>query len=493
MDVTALGEVLFEKLRPHLRLTENKKNVLIFHNKQLSLQLLQAHIMEASLEAKVNLPFNDELIAQLRQFFIQKFLEARPSTLTDEYKDFQIGLDILTGLRHVIKDGGLQPFDFNLWRERVPEEQYELLNAMAVDMVAAFNPHKPLSWEDRVQTTTGYMTLPHYNTYVPAPWTLIEPPTDYTTVENFIPDFLEHFAPVKEERDYLKWWLCNLTRSRCQDVLTFCGTQGNGKNTFMNLASLIAGQHNTITASKAFGKDKFNSEVYRRKLVNLDEYALKDSAKDAIKCWCNDLITVEAKKADPQPMQNHCSFILANNYVKNISLEYKDRRFTVPELATTDILNVWGAERVRTLQDLITKDEDFQLKFPHWIRKTVEEEGIDFGNATHLKTPRFYYIAEKSKPRWVATFKRLLKAQDSVSAQDVYKQTRVRVSDDAIMDRLDMEHEERRERGMEPTEIARVSEDEGQVCFESLIFDEEETQDEGNKEPVSRDIKEVAL
>ena len=471
MDVTSLGDALFKKLEPHLKLTQNKKNVRLF-NSPFSASKMAEHVPTAMVECGVIFPLGDELYEKLRHYFVDRLRSARPQDLTDEYKDYSIGFDVLSGQKHVLKDGAILPLDFNIWKERVPEEQYELLYAMGQDMVVAFNPHKPLSWLEDIPTPSGYLSVKHFNTYVPAPWQLADAPADYRLVESFIPDFLDHFFPVEEEKQYMKWWLYNLSHSRCQDLIVLVGMQGNGKNTFMTLASIIAGKHNSITASKAFGKEKFNSEIYRRKLVNIDEYTLNDSSRESMKVWANDNFSIEKKGQDPIYIENHCSFIIANNYDENIKLDYKDRRFTVPTLADTDMLNVWNVSRLKDFKNVLLHSEEFAIAFPHWIQKVAREEKLEerFGDYLVLKTPRFYELTEKSKPKWWFTFKRLLKVKESVTTRDIYKKTRTTVSEDKVIDRLKNEKSEREYRNITPTEIAKpVHDEEGDIFFESLV------------------------
>lgn len=475
MDLDLLSRAVFESYKPYLSLTQNKKNFTLYGrrpNPRLDFQsIVLEHIGKGLLSPQA--AQDESLFSQLRDRILIMLLESRQRDLPEQLTTYQIGQDVLTGTCHILEQGALLPLSFEAWRTTLTEEEYEILYSQRKRMVAAFNPHKPLSWVDKIDTPLGPKEFEHFNMYIPAAWTRIEDPDtlDYTLVESFMPDFFETFLPIKKERDYVIYWLNNLTYQRCQDMLVLIGMQGNGKNTLMQLASIIAGQHNSITAAKAFGKDKFNSEVFRRKLVNLDEYSLKGAAKDSIKCWLNELITVEAKKADPQPMQNHCSFILANNADTSIDLEYKDRRFTIPSLAKTDLINAWGMTRVAAMQQAIAKSEMFSLSFPHWIRRRCSEiDTSKFEKKMFLKTERFEYLAEISKPNWFKSFKRLLAVNVSVNALDIRKQTNMRVGDDKIIEQLNKEEEERKHRKMEPHKIANIRIDEGVYNYESRLY-----------------------
>jgi hypothetical protein len=467
MSLQAAGEALFKKYHDNLSLSKDKSKVKVF-DRALSPLGLKTYANVEYLQS-FNVFATDETYSQLYSFLLEKLIAERVTTIDPKLQTFQIARDILTGEHHVIEDGGLMPYNYEAWKASIPDQQYELLYEQRIQIVAAFNPHKGLSWEEYVKTPTEEKLYPHYNSYIPAPWTRVEPPTDYTVVTRDIPEFLEHFIPDPVERDYAIWWLYKLSHGRCQDVLVLIGTQGNGKNTFMQLASIIAGEHNSMGAAKSFGKEKFNSEVRRRKLLCLDEYSLSIEHKDAIKCWCNNKITVEMKGGDPVAMLNHCSFILAHNRDKSCNLEFKDRRFTAPTLAKKDLFFVWSPERIERLAETIENSDEFKLAFPHWIRKYVEDNGIEFPLSRCLVTDRFHDLVETSKPRWFKVFKKKLKSQESVNASDIYKAVRMRIDEDTIIDRLRDEEEERRMRGIEPHVIAEVYEDGGKINFKSKI------------------------
>jgi hypothetical protein len=477
MDTTVLGEALFTEFKPHLKLTGDKKNIRLY-GKLFKPDDLNANIPDSIREIyKLYGSIPNKECDEIKHYFIEKLNSLKPTDLSPKYRKFQIGLDVLTGKLYCLENGGLMPWFFDAWKSTVPEEQYEILYQNRIEMVVAFNPHKGLSWSAVINTTDGPKTYPHFNTYIRPDWMRHQAPDSFEIVEKYIPAFLEHFIPCEKERNYVVHWLYSLAFRRCQDVLVLIGTQGNGKNTLMELATIIAGKHNTIIGSKAFGKEKFNGEVFRRKLVNLDEYSIKGNAKESMKCFCNDDITVEHKGVDPQTFENHCSFIVANNSIKSVDFEYKDRRFTCPTLGKRDLSYVWPEEKLLEFRKII-QSEEFKIAFPYWIIEEVKHKGLEYPDARAYITPYFHTLTETSKPEWFKTFKRLLTVKHYVNAADIYKQTRTRVSDDKIMDHLTKEHEERLERGIEPQTIAfQIISQEGKVNYVSKLFSEEEEGD----------------
>lgn len=407
--------------------------------------------------------------AQLKKHLVDTLLKSRKTDLDADLKNTAIGEDILTGECYVIEDGGIQPYHFKTWKKSIPEEQYEILYENRHHIVVSFNPDKGLSWEDTLETTTGPKEFDHFNTYVKPRWAYHDDPKDYPLCEEFVRPFLDLFLPVEEERNYIIYWLNCLKYQRNNDIIVLIGVQGNGKNTFMQLATLIAGKHNTIIGSKAFGRDKFNGEVLKRKLVNLDEYQIKGNSKESLKCFANDDVTIEVKGGDPIQIQNHCSFIVANNSMRSTDLEFKDRRFTCPSLNKKDLLLHWPKDKIAAFKAAM-KTKQFEIELPYWLQQEVSEKGLNYPNQMNFITPHFYNIVEASKPEWFKEFKRQLVYKPTVNTQDIYKATRVRVSDSKLEEELAKEIEEREFRGIKPFILAKSVTEEGKTQYISNIY-----------------------
>lgn len=414
--------------------------------------------------------FHDHIFNKLKKASENRKLPAHLSNV-------KIVCDVLNGNKYVVEDGGVMPYDFDMFRESCDEEDYGLLYSNREHAVVAFNPNERLSWEEEIETPVGRKSWTHYNTYIPPEYTYSDPVTEFPSCEEFVRPFFELFLPREDERHYVLYWLHTLMSRRCEDILVLIGRQGNGKNTLMQLATILAGRQNVIIGSKAFGKEKFNSEVMRRKLVTLDEFSIKGAAKESLKCFANDYITVEAKGKDPQQIKNHCSFIIANNSMRSTDLEFKDRRFTCPELADRDLMITWGKDKIAKFKQVIDT-RHFQREFPHWLMHEVNELQLSYPNQMNYITPHFYRLVESAKPEWFKEFKRQLKYKEFVTSQDIYKATRVRVSDSKILEELEREIEERECRGLKPHVIAESRVFEGRTQYLSKIYEGDESDDE---------------
>lgn len=470
--ITSYADEFYSANKPHLKLTKNRSSI-SFHNTPVR------GWKSFGIDTQT-LPFNPT--PQAFSTFIDNIKEKlKDDAVTDlppDLKDIKIICDVLTGQKYISESGGLMPYDFETWKATVDDDTFYQLWATRELCVVAFNPHKPRSWEDQLATTIGKKEWVHYNSYIPPDYKLTPyQGTEYPLCEDFVRPFLEIFLPNDDERHYVLYWLYKLMHERRNDVLVLIGIQGNGKNTFMSLASILAGKHNFIIGSKAFGKEKFNSEIMRRKLVSLDEYSIKGSAKESLKCFSNDFITVEAKGQDPIHMENHCSFIIANNSMKSTDLEFKDRRFTCPLLSDKDLILEWGKEKIHKFKDVILTTR-FQLEFPAWLTNEVKTLGLSFPNQMNYITPYFYRLVEAAKPEWFKEFKRLLRYKASVNSQDIFKSTKTRVSDTRIAEELLKENEEREQRDLRPHVIAQATTIEGRTQYISNIFEGDNHDDE---------------
>jgi len=483
MDLVSFSQAIIKKLSPSLRISRSGSS-LSYSGRKLYDSDIHPLILSIGGDHGAELKDVSLETCKLVKEKVFEILEARIPEVGDVNKKFQghkIGQDIFTGESVPIENGGVMPYDFDGWKAAIPEDQYKILYELRERIVVAFDPGMPLSWQGNIETTTGPKTFPHYNTYIAAPWTRVTEP-DLSIIERDVPDFLEHLVPDKYERNYVIFWLYKLMTGRCQDVLVLIGVQGNGKNLFMELASFVAGEQNSMVGAKAFGKEKFNSEVRKRKLLCLDEYQLSMAHKDAIKCWCNDNITVELKGGDPVAIKNHCSFIITHNRERSCYLEFKDRRFTAPTLGKHDLFLAWPEDRIeRIFKDMLTPE--FKEMFPLWVKDYVETNDISFPINRPLVTPRFYDLVEVSKPRWFKVFKSKLRYVSSVNTRDILKACKIKIDEDTVMDYLRNEEEERMLRKIEPYKIAEpIYSVDGQINFKSLLFKHDEESDDASQE-----------
>lgn len=471
---TSFAQNLYQEYEDGLKLTANKKSFTLYGQQVRSWSALRDYLPARK---DIGFPLDAVAFTEIKNFIYQKLKEENTVQLEEHLQEVGLVVDILNGRKHVKAKGGVKPYHYDAFKESVDEEQFALLWKEREHAIIAFNPSESLSWEEEISTNTGPEPYTHYNTYVPPLYTYEEPVTNFPLSDKYVRPFFELFLPNDDERHYVLYWLYNLMHRKCEDILVLIGTQGNGKNTLMQLATVLAGRENTIIGGKSFAKEKFNSEVMKRKLVNLDEFAIKGIAKESLKSFANDFITVEAKGQDPVQVRNHCSFIVANNSMRSTELEFKDRRFTCPELSDKDLILEWGKEKIGRFKEIIDTKE-FQIEFPYWLKNEVETLKLSFPKQLNYITPHFYRLVEAAKPVWFKEFKRQLLYKESVNAQDIYKATRTRVSDLRITEELEKEIEERKYRDLKPHVIATITVHEGRTQYVSKIYEGEGEDDE---------------
>jgi len=470
----SFAQHLYEQYSEYLDLTSNKKSITFFDQQVRSWSALRDYVPPIN---EIGFLLDNMAFAEIKKFLHQKLKEEKKVTLDEHLKEAGIVVDILNGRKYVTDEGGLMPYHFEAWKDSVDEEQFAMLYKERDHAIIAFNPSEGLSWDEEITTSTGPKEYKHYNTYNPPLYTYAEPVTEFPLSEEYVRPFFELFLPNDDERLYVIHWLHTLMSRKCEDILVLIGTQGNGKNTLMQLATVLAGRENTIIGGKSFAKEKFNSEVMKRKLVNLDEFAIKGIAKESLKSFANDFITVEAKGQDPVQVRNHCSFIVANNSMRSTELEFKDRRFTCPRLSDKDLILEWGKEKIGRFKEIMDSKE-FKIEFPYWLMNEVETQQISFPRQLNYITPHFYALVEAAKPIWFKEFKRQLLYKEFVTAQDIYKATRTRVSDSRIEEELEREHEERTQRDLKPHIIATITVHEGRTQYVSKLYKGESGDDE---------------
>jgi hypothetical protein len=427
-----LAQTFYENHGSGLKLSKNKRGF------SLNSQYVQGWNFLKAFNVYPPCPTNPATFSVFSSHLCQLIKDNESKHLDPDLKTTTIGIDILKGTKHVIEDGGLQPYDFQTFKESLDPDQFEMLYEKKEYMVVAFNPFRPLSWEEEIETTTGRKPFTHYNTYIRPLWTYEREPKEFPLCEEFVAPFLDLFLPNEDERHYVMYWLYSLSLERRNDILVLIGMQGNGKNTLMQLATL-------------------------------DEYAIRGASKESLKSFSNDDITVEVKGGDPIQVENHCSFIVANNSMRSTDLEFKDRRFTCPKLNNKDLLLHWSKDRIAAFKSAMRTIE-FQVELPYWLGKEVRRLKLNYPDRMNYITPHFYNLVEAAKPEWFKEFKRQLKYKQRINAQDIYKATRMRVSDSRIEEELEKEIEERRHRDIKPHTLAVAETEDGKTQYISKLF-----------------------
>lgn len=442
LTVTTFADKVFAEHSQHFILSKDKKfwRVDFFGVRPTKWQHMEAIITaDALFEARIP---NHAASFAIFSAHIYKLVKKKAEDdvyMPEEFEGCSIVTDILLGKRYVKENGGLKPYNFDIFKDQLPKDTYDVLFSQQENAIVTFNPFRDLTYEAPLETTTGVEEHTHYNLYVKPRWRFEKAKTEFPKCEKYVRPFLEHLFPLEDERKRVLCWMAGVIKHRRNDILLLVGTKGNGKGTFKDLVSAMVGNHNQMIAGSDFCKDKFNGEIAYKQFIRTDEFKVKGERKENLKKFSNDVISIERKGGDPILVENFCSFCVANNYDNSVHLDYNDRRFFVPQLSEKNLVEVWPEQSILEFRHLINT-LDFQTELPYWIEQEVEKNGLEYTGNSPYRTERFYELVEKSKPKWWREFKNILKSKPEATFSGPRFS---KVSELTVKEMLDLEAKER--------------------------------------------------
>jgi len=192
-------------------------------------------------------------------------------------------------------------------------------------------------------------------------------------------------------------WLRDAVFTRANSILVLRGKAGLGKNLFFeDFLRAMVGSTNYGKAEHSLETSAFHKSIGRARAFLIDEKPLTGNLKEILKSYHNKTATLTEKyERTGRPQDMHASFILCNNSKRQIKLEYTDRKFFLPDLTETKLVEVLGQVKIDTLLKLF--QDDFFLKQCGSYLFTNYESG---GSRIFPKTESFREIAIGSYPAW---------------------------------------------------------------------------------------------
>lgn len=251
----------------------------------------------------------------------------------------------------------------------------------------------------------------YINLWTRPEWETCEEPVYH--VEKF-EQFMGHFFPVEKDRKFMYAYSRDSVDGRAGAAVILAGSPGTGKNTFVEL--ILGGLVGEVNFRKAVmgegrgGGAKFHSGVEKCRVRFYDEINLTSPIRNDIKGFMNKTAAVELKGVNiSAPYTMHASFVLANNSPSKIELEYDDRKFFVPRLATVKLEDVFGDDWVT---DFIE-----EVQTPAAIKSIYHmcvEKGFGVDTKKPHKTEDFYKYCLNSMPYDIKIILGVLATQSSV-------------------------------------------------------------------------------
>jgi hypothetical protein len=270
--------------------------------------------------------------------------------------------------------------------------------------VIEFNPYRPE--QIYMGDSLDGQKCTHLNTYRKPEWQIgkklsHEEAEKYCKLPKLIDDFFTHLFPNPSCKEFVYDWLHYAVSSRCETYLVLNGAKGIGKNILSNsLCGSLVGKANHKIAHKG-ALDKFNVILTECRMIVFDEFKMVDDESiNTLKRFANADQMIERKSIDVNKTEKtYNSYIICNNAVTDIRIEWDDRRFSVGDLTHLKLDDVWSKEDIT---NLVTICEDPQseeiINFGYWL---LYRKPTVMGNAFSVyKGDHFYKLCYTSFPEW---------------------------------------------------------------------------------------------
>ncbi len=287
-------------------------------------------------------------------------------------------------------------FDFDeavIKRALTPDECKAFYQERIVVADFVYNPY---------QTKTlmqGEESVEILNTYRPPEWKKahffhqVELPPLPPTPPALIDRYLSHLVGGDlASKEYILDWLATALKARNYTILTAIGDYGIGKGRLGDIMQALVGPTNFTRVRDTVFKKQFNAPLKNKQIVYVDEIDIhKNEEADRVKDVVNSSLEIEAKGVDASLIENHASFYITSNRMDAIKIEGNDRRYSMIELTSENILNVFSRQEVG---DLTSPENilDFAL---YLLGREIKHDMF-----RPFRSKRFHDVLEAGLSRW---------------------------------------------------------------------------------------------
>lgn len=231
------------------------------------------------------------------------------------------------------------------------------------------------------------------------------------------PELLEFIDTVvcggnqeSENRRAVWAWTRDAIFTRAFPIIILRGVQGLGKNLYTDLLGEFIGDDNYEKASAGFESSKFHSSIVGCTIFFMDETALNKRLRELLKNYHSPRAGIEGKGVESRTENIHASFVLANNAKSDIKMDYADRKFFIPDLNPTPLLQTLGQQKITRFAELI-KNFDFLRDAASYLFYNFKE-----GDSKNFpKTVAYREICEASYPMYFKRIKTLCENNEIVT------------------------------------------------------------------------------
>jgi hypothetical protein len=284
-----------------------------------------------------------------------------------------------------------------------------------------YNPSKPSVFEDADARNV-------FNTHVSPAWverfleTVGEIP-ERSVLPGIMEDFFRHFTGGCDDSfEYLLDWIATAIQNRNRTILTAIGEQGTGKGLTAQILKQLVGESNFVNTRDEVLKAKFNGQLKNKRLVNIDEVAIKTNEHhDRLKDLVNDFIEIERKGENAVTVRNFASYYISSNRQSAVRPEAGDRRFSIIQVTDKKIQETELRHRIET--ELLLNQTIAEAGAFFYHRKVLRNMDVPFRSrryeeviAASLTPWQEWLLEEVTKPGW-PTAESLSALQDRVSTK----------------------------------------------------------------------------
>ena len=245
---------------------------------------------------------------------------------------------------------------------------------------------------------TGTREMIFINTYTTPTWRS----NTENTPNPFLQKFLSHlFGGKKEHIDYCMSWMAEAVWGRNETYLVLNGSKGVGKNTLYEIMKAVIGPRYCVTAPKSLTTSQFNGALKDRRLILLDEYKITRAEHMNLKKIINKNQTIEKKGMDAdREIETFNSFMVFHNDVSDMYLERDDRRFSVLDITSRNLLELWSGEEItQFLVELNDPKSDLVAAIGNELLEWRNSKVFEPTNV--FKGEKFHEIVEYHMPTWL--------------------------------------------------------------------------------------------
>lgn len=391
------------------------------------------------LQSKIDPRYKEIAKQKEEDHFREKFGDIYiPDISVDPYKYIPF-IDATNGNKVMVnKDlGKVSKLNFDVWYRLIGPEERKSMNVELRAGLVTFDPYQSKPFETCIFEGQEVIKL---NLYNPPKWMQnkdgIVHLLDADEIEQLecpepIMKFMKHLFPEDDCREFVFNWMHYALTRRCETYLTLNGKKGVGKGIFCNqIMQCLVGEDNYLIAPESILDSIFNSALENTRLLVLDEVRVdNDKQLNKLKKYANNKQNIEKKGIDANNVvETFSSNIISNNDIMDMRLTWDERRFSIPELNNTPLLEVWDQKEIDGFIKSFTTDKKMVRDFGYWIFYKAKSKY--YHEFSTWKGDRFNSIVYHSLAEWKKVIVDLVladKNEESVWIKDCKKEYKNRV------------------------------------------------------------------